>query len=353
MKNHSRKIDGYDLIRTSMILIVFIEHILQTEGSDSVKIIALCFNPGLTMSLLGFISGALLGSNESDTGTFLIRRLMRIYLSLIPCLCLVLLIHLFIGKIPIESLFQQGERLFIRHIIIHLMGLSAFFQVFVVTNSSTIGGGLWFITVIVALYFVLPILQKLFRHHHGFIHLLVVTTICIAFQLVGLGVSSASNVIISFSLGVYLVTNNKLEYLTQGGSPRHLFFSGVLLVTVAMTRTGLIPAPVQSFLYIFYPLAFVPLFFSISTRLPAPILAASGFFAGLSYEFYILHFYFIGNNFRDFFPASIPLYAHIVISFIISLMLAFVMSKCVFGLNRTMVMYFFEYVKNSESRVKE
>ncbi len=67
--------------------------------------------------------------------------------------------------------------------------------------------------------------------------------------------------------------------------------------------------------------------FAVSQKLPKPILVASGVFAGLSYEFYILHFYFINDRFNDFFAASTPLYGQAIIAFVITFILAYVISK--------------------------
>jgi hypothetical protein len=67
--------------------------------------------------------------------------------------------------------------------------------------------------------------------------------------------------------------------------------------------------------------------FAVSQKLPKPILVASSVFAGVSYEFYILHFYFINDRFKDFFPASTPLYGQAIIAFVITAVLAYVISK--------------------------
>jgi hypothetical protein len=100
-----------------------------------------------------------------------------------------------------------------------------------------------------------------------------------------------------------------------------------LLLVAALSTAHVLPYSIRGLLFAFYPLAFVPFLFAVSKKLPPPIVAASSLFAGLSYEFYILHFYFINDGFEDFFPASTPLYGQVIIAFVVTFVLAYVISK--------------------------
>ena len=47
----------------------------------------------------------------------------------------------------------------------------------------------------------------------------------------------------------------------------------------------------------------------------------------ISAHTYILHFYLINDRFNDFFPASTPLYGQAIIAFVITFVLAYVISN--------------------------
>lgn len=313
----SERINGYDFIRSTAILIVFLGHILDKQANnEAVLLVVHLLSPGITMSLLGFISAALLSAKEYDFGVFLVKRFTRIYIPLVLCLVAVLVAHKLLGK-----------NIITQHTLLHFMGLSAFFELFLVQNNATIGDGLWFITVIVLLYLIFPFLQKFFRHRLGFLHLVFLIVSCTAANFIMYGTSSIWNVVISFSVGVYLGTNGYMSRLANAGMMRALLGSLGLLVVSALSIAGVLPYSVRGFLFAFYPLAFVPLLFAVSSKLPLSILSANRFFASLSYEFYILHFYLINENFMVFFPVSVPLGAQIVISFCATLAIAYPISR--------------------------
>ena len=331
-----KRIEGYDLIRTTAILVVFIGHTLGNKITNEAGLLALrSLSPGLTMSLLGFISAALLSGKKYDFGVFLIKRFTRIYISLGLCLFFVLSIHAWLGKNVINQ-----------HVILHLMGLSAFFGIFLVENKATIGNGLWFITAINLMYLMFPLLERLFKHARGFLHLVSIVVLCTVLNFVMYGMASTWNVVISFAVGVYLGVNDKNSRLNITGIIRPLLGSIGLLFLVALATAGVLPYAVRELLFAFYPLMFVPLFFAVSERISKPLAAASGFFAGLSFEFYILHFYFITNFlpkwFEDFFPLSISLSMQVLASFIITLGAAYVMSQAASWLRKMAVGYLLE-----------
>ena len=313
----SKRIEGYDFIRSVAIIVVFLGHILDKQATNEAILLTIrSLSPGLTMSLLGFISAALLSAKEYDFGTFLVKRFTRIYIPLAFCLFVVLVAHALLGKNVITQ-----------HTLLHFMGLSAFFELFLVQNKATVGAGLWFITAIVVMYLVFPFLQKIFKHRLGFLHLLLFIMSCTAANFVMYGTSSTWNVVICFSVGVYLGVNGQTSRLINAGTLRPLLGSLGLLTVAALSTAGVLPYSVRGLLFAFYPLVFIPLLFAVSKRLPPSILAASGFFAGLSYEFYILHFYLINKGFTDFFPASTPLAGQILISFTSTFVVAYIISK--------------------------
>jgi peptidoglycan/LPS O-acetylase OafA/YrhL len=322
-----KRIEGYDLIRSFAILVVFLGHAFKHSTNDVIFLGTRSLSPGLTMSLLGFISAALLSTREDEFGAFLIKRFTRIYSSLILCLMVVLTIHALLGKKVME--LSHSGHVMAQHTLLHFTGMSAFFGLFEVESEVTIGPGLWFITVIIGLYLVFPILQRLFRHPRGLVHVVLFVVLCTVLNFVMYGEQAMWDVVISFAVGVYCGVNGHTKRLTDTGARLIVpLFGCVGLFTVAALSTAhVLPPSVRNLLFAFYPLAFVPVLFAVSQTLPKPILVASSVFAGVSYEFYILHFYFLNDGFQDFFPASIPLYGQAIIAFIITVCLAHVISK--------------------------
>lgn len=206
-------------------------------------------------------------------------------------------------------------------------GLSAFFDLFQIANNATIGYGLWFITIIIFMYLIFPMLEKIFIHKNGFYHLIILIFSCTIASFVIYGMSSVLNVSVSFSIGVYLSSNGKINNLINSSIMRSFLYSLFLIIVLICANMGIFPYFVRNLLFAFYPYAFVPLFFLASWNLPPSILAASGFFASLSYEFYILHFYFINEHFTDFFPASSTVWEHILISFVATLAVSYIISR--------------------------
>ena len=325
----SKRIEGYDFIRSVAILIVFLGHILAKQTNNgAVLLTASSLSPGLTMSLLGFISAVLLSSGAQNDGTFLIKRLTRIYVSLFLCLLPILCAHALLGK-----------KVICQHMLLHLMGLSVFFDVFLVKNKATIGAGLWFISVILIMYLLVPLLQTLFRHPRGIAHLLALVLLCTGLNFVMYGTESTWNVVISFSVGVYVGVNDKIDRLINVRAGRSILGCLVLLGLATLATAHVLPYATRGLLFAFYPLAFVPLMFKAVSRLPRAVVAASGFFAALSYEFYILHFYFINEGFHDFFPIRAGLIAHIAISFAATFVLAYLIARVAARMRHVLVEY--------------
>lgn len=326
-----KRVVGYDFIRSLAILTVFLGHILTYQSTNESVLLAIrTLTPGLTMSLLGFISAVLLSAREYDSGSFLIKRFTRIYVPLILCLTVVLSAHAFLGK-----------KVLSQHTLLHAMGLSAFFEMFLVQNKATIGGGLWFITAISLMYLVLPLLQKLFRHPRGLMHLILLVVFCTGLNIGMYGMQSTWNVVISFAVGVFCVVNGHVKGLIEAESSRvfPVLGSTGLLIVAALSAAHVLPDSIRGLLFAFYPLAFVPFLFAVSAKLPALIVAASSFFAGVSYEFYILHVYFINTGFKEFFPGVTSLYSQIGIAFVVTLILATVISTIAFRLKKVIDNY--------------
>ena len=132
------RIAGYDFIRSFSFFFIYLHHIVHRQVFQDYIVIIVKTLAAISICLLGFISSVLLTSKHLEPGIFLIRRLTRIYIPLILCLTLVMLIHAFIGKNPMQ-----------KDAVLHLMGLSAFFDLLGVKNRATIGQGLWFISTII------------------------------------------------------------------------------------------------------------------------------------------------------------------------------------------------------------
>src|SRR4029079_3276616 len=277
-----KRIEGYDLIRSLAIVVVFFDHALKLSSNESLLLAIKSLSPGLTMSLLGFISAALLSAREYDFGSFLVKRFTRIYISLIFCLSVILVGHALLGKTVME--LSHAGHIMAQHTLLHFMGLSAFVLLFEVENTVTIGGGLWFITAILLMYLVFPLLQKLFRHPRGLVHLCLFVAVCTGLNFVMYSTQSIWNIIISFAVGVYCGVNGHMKRLTDPGRSIVVPLLGCvgLLIVAALRTAHVLPFSIRGLLFAFYPLAFVPLLFAVSRQLPLPILAASGFFAGLS-----------------------------------------------------------------------
>jgi peptidoglycan/LPS O-acetylase OafA/YrhL len=246
-----KRIDGYDFIRSFAILVVFLCHAFKRSTNEVFFIGSHALSPGLTMSLLGFISAALLSTRECDFGAFLIKRFTRIYSSLIFCLIVVLTIHALLGKKVMEM--SHAGHVMVQHTLFHFMGMSAVFEMLEVDSEVTIGPGLWFITAIIALYLVFPLLQKVFRHPRGLLHVVLFVALCTMLDFVMYGEQSMWNVVISFAVGVYCSANGYTKRLTETGARLVVPLVGCVgLLTVTVLCTAhVLPNSVRSFLFAF------------------------------------------------------------------------------------------------------
>lgn len=132
--------------------------------------------------------------------------------------------------------------------------------------------------------------------------------------------------VIAFCIGTYLCVNGLLEALLyRRPVVLNLIFACCVLGVCALASAHVIPFWIRGLLLPLYPLVFVPLFFAAARVLPHCINRTASGFAAVSYEFYILHFYFIGRGFNELFGDSIRMALEIPISFALVLALATVL----------------------------
>lgn len=316
----TERIKGYDLIRTFSIIVVFFAHIILGQSKNPYStIIFKSLSPGITMSLLAFISACLLVNNkslENDFSSFLLKRLIRIYVPVILVLTFAVLFNKY-----------QGINIQKDHLIYNYLGLGLFFDWFKVSNKSSVGWGLWFITAILIMYVLLPVLKRIFNHKNGLIHYGVIYLLCILINYITVPSSSSFwNVAISFSLGVYLFTNNLLDRLINMKFKIAFPLSLILLMICALSFSGFLYYDIPKYLYPMYPIAFTPLFFRLANHLPELVERGVKRFSEISFEFYMVHFYFINGAFSRLFGNRSLLF-QIVIGSLISLFLAFIIAK--------------------------
>lgn len=138
MKN---RILGYDLARAFSVIFVFIAHIVLAQSSNTYAgIFFASVSPGITMSLLAFISACLLANSKSlitNYPEFIFRRLARLYIPMFYVLSFALVLISIYG-----TTFNK------EHLIYQYMGLGLFFDWLRVPNEAAIGWGLWFVTAI-------------------------------------------------------------------------------------------------------------------------------------------------------------------------------------------------------------
>ena len=311
MHDKENKMVGFDFIRAFAIFFVFMGHIFGD------KLIIRSLSPGLTMSVLGFISAYLLTSKyETFNGSFYVKRFSRIYSSLVVCLFFITLFHLFLSYDVINQ-----------HSIFHYMGLSFFMELFNVTNKSSLGTGLWFVTIIILMYLLLPLKCILYRHKYSTVHLIAVILLCLFFNKVMSGTASSWNVVMSFNIGSYIGINSNIKTFTQKSFVFYLFTTLFILLLCGLATSKIIPYEVRNFLLPLYPFLAVSLLFKIGDSLRGCIEKIVIWFSSVSYEVYILHFYFINKNFSDIFPNIASKYLQFLIALIIVLPFAHIFSK--------------------------
>lgn len=248
---------GYDFIRMFAICIVFMGHIIGRQiHSEPILLIIRSLSPGLTMSLLGFISGYLLVAKyDLFDGNFYIKRFSRIYSSLIICLLPIILFHIYLSYDVLNQ-----------HSVLHLMGLSFFMDLLHVPNKSSIGAGLWFITIINFMYLSLPLIKKVYSHEHSKIHLFLIIIFCLFFQTILWGSGSGWNVIISFNIGCYVAQNSNIKSLSKRSLMFYIVTTAILLLVCGLSTSKAISYEMRILLLPLYPFFAVPLLYKIGNR---------------------------------------------------------------------------------------
>ncbi len=320
MQPLNERIESFDTIRAFSILIVFFGHILAPQSNNRIfQGFLWALNPSLSMSLMGFLSGFLLTVKykRNYNNNFFIKRFSRIYVSLFICLSVIGMYYLWLGKKVVHL-----------HTVFHFLGLTGFMRLLDVKNQSSIGLGLWFITAILIMYLLLPLLAQILLHKNRSLHLAGLIFLFILLQnTVGWGYTATWNVITSFTVGSYIGLNKNITFF-ENRNVLLSFASAVLLLLVCGLSEGeTVNWRVQSLLYAFYPLAFFPLLIKLSSILPQIIKSSITLFAGISFEFYLLHYYFIGKELADIFPNIHGLILQIILSFSITFTLSFLIAK--------------------------
>lgn len=317
---NNNRILGYDLTRSFAVIFVFIAHVVLAQTQNSYLFaFYTSISPGITMSLLGFISACLLVNGKdifSKYPTFLFRRLTRILIPVFLVLTFALIL------VSIYGLNVNKE-----HLIYHYLGLSLFFDWFRVSNEASIGWGLWFVTAILIMYILLPIIHILFTHKNGLLHLIVYCVFCILLHIYLLPPETSFwNVAASFGCGVYVSGNNWFDKLIKMKPQLIISFSIILLGLCLLSTFGISPFDIRLFLYPIYPVVLVPLFFFISSFIPNFVGNLISKFSEISFEFYMLQFYFINSGFDRIFGPGYSIGTQLIISFLISTIVAYILS---------------------------
>ena len=330
MKTASKRFDGFDLIRSLVILGVLIHHIITKEPfGGTVKSISAGLGL-IGMSLLGFMSGALISNKNYDYGILLLRRLSRIYIPLWLCLSTVLFLYSMVGQIRITQ-----------HTLLHYMGLTMFFQLFGVISEINFSGGLWFVTTIIILYLATPLFGILFTHRNRTIHLLICCTAFSTLDFIMYNHANFFNVATGFAVGLYLQKTGKFETVLKMKPVIYLPAALILIVINVLSVYEAFPIYVHSCFYLFYPFIFIPLFFKISTYIPTTVMKTITMFAAVSYEFYILHFYFINDKIYGSIISPNGIASKIIVSFSITLAFSVVLAWIGYVLRKSMDAYLF------------
>ena len=256
---NQNKITGFDFIRAFSVFFVFMAHIITKNSENQVFVLVIrAISPGITMSLLGFISGYLLSSKDivSFNGGFYIKRFSRIYVALFVCLTVVVAMHIILSY-----------NVICQHSLIHFMGLSFFMELFQVKNNSSIGAGLWFITIINIMYLALPIIVYIYSHKNKTVHLVFAIVVFLFLNQVMSSATSAWNVIIAFNIGCYAGISSSIKEIYKRSMVFYVIATFSLFVLSAFATSNVIFYEVRSFLFPLYPVFVAPLLLKIGNKI--------------------------------------------------------------------------------------
>lgn len=305
-----------DFIRALMILIVCLGHALTGRPADDPAAFVLrALSPGMTMSLIACLSAMLVAPGFAQGGAgsrFLVRRLLRLFVPMWLCLLPIIAWHLASGLKPLTQ-----------HGLLHLLGLTAFIELSGAVNTSSIGAALWFVTAIMVMYFLLPLLRALYEHRYRNLHLAALMVIGVAASALIYGAQSFWNVFIGFTLGAFASWRRGesappalplgLPWLALGS----LVVIGLRVVSMRSGRGW-----ISDLILPLYPIFVLPCLLWLGARLPAVVLGVCSFFAALSFEFYMLHPYFIHDGFARLFGSWSGLWWEVLASLLLALLAA-------------------------------
>lgn len=330
------RVKGYDLVRTFAIIVVFIAHIVLAQCNNRYIVVAFnSISPGLTMSLLAFISASLLADNKlirKNFSVFLFRRLTRIYIPVMLCLTFAVILYKYYG-LTIQ----------VDHLIYNYLGVGLFFDWLKVPNKALVGGGLWFVTAILIMYILLPVLRLIFEHKNGFWHFIILCLFCVIVNIVTKPPQTSFwNVAISFSLGVYFSVNGLLSKVLNIKLKWSIPLAFLVLVACASSSLGIIPFDMRKIMFPLYPVAFMSIFFKLASCLPIFMESWIKKFSEISFEFYLLQFYFINGSFRMIFGNGYGLLSQIIIGFGVDLLVAVFLAEIGKKLRKAIDSYFLD-----------
>ena len=272
------------------------------------------------MSLLAFICACLLADNkliENNFQVFLFKRLTRIYIPLVLCLTFAVALNM-----------SYGLNVQIYHLIYNYLGVGLFFDWLKVPNNATVGWGTWFVTAILIMYMLLPALKLLFKHKNKNLHFILLYIFCETINFITMPPETSFwNVAIPFSLGVYLSVNGLLSDVVNTKLKHSIPLSFFVLVVCMLSSSGIINTDIRYLMYPLYPIIFVPLFFGVSNYLFIWLDNIVKKFSEISFEFYILQFYFSNGSFIKIFRNGFGLLTQIIIGFSADLFVAAILAK--------------------------
>ncbi len=139
---------------------------------------------------------------------------------------------------------------------------------------------------------------------------------------------STWNVVAAFLIGTWVAVNGHSGQWESPGRVTPMALAGVALLGLAGgVAAGYLPGTAGTLVIPLYPFVFVPLLFALAAQLPAALVRGVTFFAAVSYEFYILHFYFIGDDLRQWMPLADSLVLQTIVGFTVTLISAWLLAN--------------------------
>jgi uncharacterized membrane protein (GlpM family) len=141
------------------------------------------------------------------------------------------------------------------------------------------------------------------------------------------GTASAWNVVIAFNIGCYVSLRSNIQTFTKKHFLFYLCVTLCVLMICTLSTTRTIPFKLRGYLLPLYPYFAVPLLFKIGNRLNKSLAIIVVWFSSISYEVYILHFYFIHEYLSRLFPMIQSEGLRLIAGLLVVLILADVCSR--------------------------